>query len=148
MTAVHWPEKYQPLETAVHVSNELLMAAPAERIWAWLIRATLWLTWYEDAKDVVMKGGSYHDLFPRARFHWKTFGLSIESVVQEFIPRERIGWTGLGFGMDVYHGWVIEPRGSGCYVLPRRTRTAWPLVRSRCWRPIVCTSTTKYGSNV
>ncbi|WP_419728305.1 SRPBCC domain-containing protein [Lichenicola sp.] len=113
---INWPDAYRPSETAVHVRNELLIAAPAERIWAWLIRAPLWPTWYENSQDVAIEGGAF-DLSPGARFSWKTFGLSIDSVVGEFVPNQRIGWTGIGTGMDVYHGWVIAPRDGGCLVL-------------------------------
>ena len=116
MPGINWPEAYRPDNTSVHVRNELLIEAPAERVWAWLVRATLWPSWYENAKDVVIEGGA-PDLSPGARFSWKTFGLSIDSVVEEFVPQERIGWTGIGLGMDVYHGWLIERRDGGSYVL-------------------------------
>jgi len=116
MSGINWPDAYRPEATTVHVRNELLIAAPPERIWAWLIRAISWPDWYENAQDVVIEHAAA-DLSPGARFHWKTFGLSIESVVEEFTPFERIGWTGIGLGMDVYHGWLIEPRVGGCWVL-------------------------------
>ena len=116
MPEINWPEAYRPDATAVHVRNELLIQATPERIWAWLVRATLWPDWYENARDVAIEGGA-SDLSPGARFHWKTFGLAIASVVGEFVPHQRIGWTGVGTGMDVYHGWLIEPQGGGCLVL-------------------------------
>lgn len=114
--SINWPEAYRPDVTSVHVRNELLIAAAPERVWAWLVRATLWPDWYENAKDVVIEDGAAA-LSPGARFHWKTFGLSIESVVGEFVPFERLGWTGVGLGMDVYHGWLITPRDGGSHVL-------------------------------
>lgn len=122
MTEIHWSPQYGPAATAVHVSNELEMKAPAERVWAWLVRAVLWPTWYENAKDVRLENPLQTDLQLGTRFHWKTFGLGIESVVEEFEPYMRIGWTGIGTGMDVYHGWVIEPRLGGCYVLTQENQ--------------------------
>lgn len=102
MSEINWPEAYRPDATAVHVRNEMLIQAP-QRVWAWLVRARSWPDWYENARDVEVEAGAI-DLSPGARFRWTTFGLSIESVVGEFVPFERIGWTGIGVGMDVYHG--------------------------------------------
>ncbi len=123
MVSINWPEPYRPGATAVHVSNELLMQAPAARVWAWLIRATLWPSWYENAKDVVIDGGV--ELGLGARFTWRTFGVAVSSVVEEFVPEARIGWTGAGLGMNVYHGWVIEPRGQGCLVLTEENQNGF-----------------------
>ena len=116
MPDINWPDRYRPDATAIHVRNDLVMDAPPGRIWAWLVRAALWPSWYENVKDVAIEGGGT-DLYPGSRFRWKTFGLAIESVVEEFVPEQRIGWTGVGMGMDVYHGWLIEQRGQGCHVL-------------------------------
>ncbi len=116
MSEITWPEAYRPDATAVHVRNEILIDAEPRRVWAWLIRATSWPDWYENARDVEIEGGAT-ELSDGARFRWTTFGLSIESVVQEFVPSERIGWTGIGIGMDVYHGWLIQPEDGGSRVL-------------------------------
>lgn len=116
MRGIHWPEDYRPAATAVHVRNEILIAASPERIWAWLIRASFWPDWYENAKDVVIDG-HVADLSPGVRFYWKTFGLAIKSVVGKFEPFQHLGWTGIGVGMDVYHGWLLEPVDGGTHVL-------------------------------
>ena len=109
MSEINWPEAYRPDATAVHVRNEMLIQAAPQRVWAWLIRARSWPDWYENARNVEIEGGAT-ELSPGARFRWTTFGLDIESVVTEFVPFERIGWTGIGLGMDVYHGWLMQPR--------------------------------------
>lgn len=113
---IRWPEKYRPERTAVHAHNELEMHVPPEPVWAWLIRADLWPTWYSNAKDVTIRGGA-HELGPGVTFRWKTFGASLNSRVEEFVPCERLGWTASGTGIDVYHAWLIEKRPSGCYVI-------------------------------
>jgi hypothetical protein len=40
--AVKWPYHYEPRNCPIHVQNELDMAAPQDRVWAWLIRAPHW----------------------------------------------------------------------------------------------------------
>lgn len=124
MGEIRWPARYRPEATRVHVRNELAMEAPAERVWAWLIRASRWPEWYPNARNVRIAGGG-RDLAPGARFTWRTFGAAVGSVVEEFIAPERIGWTGAGIGLDVYHGWLIEPRGTGCWVLTEENQNGF-----------------------
>jgi len=100
----------------VHVSNQLEMAVSADRVWAWLIRAKLWPTWYSNSANVIIDDGK-PDLHLGTTFKWKTFGLNLESKVEEFVPYERLAWTAHGVGIHAYHAWLIEERASGCRVL-------------------------------
>jgi hypothetical protein len=123
---IHWPSRYSPSQTAVHVSNELDMDAKAVAAWAWLIRADLWPSWYPNSANVTYLSGAGPDLSLGRRFHWKTFGVPLESVVLEFVPGERIAWSGKAFGLDVYHAWLIEPRGEeSCAVLTEENQNGW-----------------------
>ena len=106
----------------MHVRNELEIDAPPEVVWAWLIRAQLWPVWYENAADVTFLSGTPPDLSPGARFRWKTFGVRIESTVQEFVPNERIAWDAHGIGTDAYHAWVIGGTPGGSQVLTEETQ--------------------------
>jgi len=130
---INWPSKYEPSRTAVHVRNELAMEAGPEAVWAWLIRAALWPTWYPNSAGVRFLDSGGPDLFLGARFRWKTFGVGIESVVQEFVPRERIAWDGHGFGVDVYHAWAIGALDDGgAEVLTEETQNGW-MARASNW---------------
>lgn len=117
-----WPAYYQPSVCPIHVRNEIDIAAPADKVWAWLIRAQLWPTWYVNAANVRMVNGTTPDLALGTIFRWKTFGVSIESTVQEFVPGERIAWNGKAFGLDVYHAWLIQKTATGCHVLTEETQ--------------------------
>ena len=70
--------------------NELEMASAPETVWAWLIRAQLWPTWYPNSANIVFLTGQPPDLAFGTRFRWKTFGVTIESTVLEFVPYERL----------------------------------------------------------
>ena len=110
-----WPERYRPDRAAVHVANELDVPAPPERVWAWLIRAPLWPTWYPNSHDVQVAHGATC-LTAGAEFTWKTFGVALRSRVEVFDPPERLAWTGRAGGLDVFHAWVIERRPPGSHV--------------------------------
>jgi hypothetical protein len=49
-------------------------------------------------------------------FRWTTFGLPLESRVNEFVPYSRIGWYGYAPGTppSFYHTWYLKPDGEGC----------------------------------
>lgn len=119
---VNWPEKYHPDRTPVHVRNEIDIAAPCERVWAWLIRAQLWPTWYDNADDVQFIRGSGPDLAADTQFRWRTFGVNIESTIREFEPSSRIAWDAKGTGIDAYHAWLLEPTSGGCHVTTEETQ--------------------------
>jgi uncharacterized protein YndB with AHSA1/START domain len=119
---IRWPPHYRPENCAVHVRNELDMKAPRDRIWACLVRATLWPDFYENAKDVKILDGHGPDLQKETRFTWKTFDLRIESKVLEYVPEERIAWDARGLGFDGYHAWVLTPSEKGCHVLTEETQ--------------------------
>ena len=129
---VRWPPRYSPASAPVFVHNELEMDAPPEVVWAWLVRAPLWPTWYENASDVTLLSGTPPDLSPEARFRWTTFGVRLESRVQEFVPGERIAWVARCAGVDAYHAWVIGGRPGGSHVLTEETQHGW-LARLGAW---------------
>jgi uncharacterized protein YndB with AHSA1/START domain len=131
---IDWPENYRPERAVVHVRNELEMPAPAESVWAWLVRAKLWPTWYPNSQNVMIEGGA-SDLKPGSRFRWKTFGVTLNSRVEEFLPAERLAWSARSPGVAAYHAWVIESRPSGCYVLTEESQNGLMARLSNALRP-------------
>ena len=120
--AVKWPDRYEPRNCPIHVRNELDMAAPQDRVWAWLIRAPLWPAWYFNSSNVKIISGTDHVLKEGSRFRWKTFGVSLVSTVLEYVPNERIAWDARAFGVDAYHAWVLRPSAMGCHVITGETQ--------------------------
>ena len=131
---IRWPENYSPDRTKVHVRNQLEMPVPSEAVWAWLIRAELWPTWYNNSRQVVIEGRA-HDLGPGLSFKWTTFGVKLESKVEEFVPGERLAWSAHATGIDAYHAWLIEKRPSGCYVITEENQNGWLATLSNTLRP-------------
>lgn len=125
-TTIHWPEHYSPANTHVHVSNELLIAAPAETIWAWLLRAESWPDWYTNSADIHFLSHAGPDLRDRSRFRWKTFGARITSKVLEFEPARRLAWDAHGIGISAWHAWLLTPQPDGTtHILTEETQNGW-----------------------
>jgi len=119
---IRWPEEFDPARAPVFVSNELGIAARREAVWAWLLRAELWPTWYSNSRNVRILEGPRPDLAPGTRFRWWTFGVRIESVVREFEPCERLAWVARAPGIRAYHAWLLTRTDSGCHVLTEETQ--------------------------
>jgi polyketide cyclase/dehydrase/lipid transport protein len=122
---IKWPEKYHPSCTSVHVSNSLSVTIKPELLWAWMIRAPLWPTWYPNSSNVVFLDSTGQDLQKGTRFRWKTFGVTIESEVKEFEPCERLAWSAVGIGVDAYHAWLFEPKPAACNMLTEETQNGF-----------------------
>src|SRR5712671_2374406 len=92
-SAIHWPEGYSPDTADLFSHNALHMNASCERVWSHIVAATKWPEWYPNSKDVRLTDGGA-ELKAGSVFRWSTFGLPLESRVNEFVPYSRIGWYG------------------------------------------------------
>lgn len=90
-------------------------------MWASLVRAPLWPSWYPNASNVVLAGGA-SELALGVSFTWRTFGVAIRSTVLEFEPMERVAWSAFGLGVDAYHAWLLTPIPGGTRVLTEETQ--------------------------
>jgi len=131
---IKWPDRYSPERTRVHVKNELSMDTMPEVVWAWILRAKLWPTWYSNSANVSIEGGG-SDLQAGSAFRWKTFGVTLSSKVEEFVPFERLAWSARATGIDAYHAWLIEPTSEGCRVTTEETQNGWLAAINRAARP-------------
>jgi hypothetical protein len=114
---IHWPQGFDPSQADLFSHNELLINASCERFWSHIIDAKGWPEWYPNAKEVKLTGVNV--LRDGTVFRWTTFGLPIESKVNEFTPYTRIGWYGYapGTAPSFYHTWYLKTRGDACLVV-------------------------------
>jgi hypothetical protein len=114
---IHWPQGFAPSQADLFSHNELLINATCERIWSHIIDAAKWPEWYPNSKEVKINGDSV--LKDGTVFRWTTFGLPLESKVNEFVPYARIGWYGYAPGTEpsFYHTWYLKPQGDACLVV-------------------------------
>jgi hypothetical protein len=120
-TAVSFPGGMRRSESPIFTHNELLIAAPAERIFAALVRAKRWPSFYGNAKNIEIDGGA-EELTLGTTFHWTTFGVRVHTTIAERVPDRRLAWSGRGLGSTAYHGWIIEPQSAGCLVITEETQ--------------------------
>ena len=129
---IRWPQEFRPENSPIHVRNELNMQANPQAVWECLIDAERWPDWYPNAKRVRFQNQDKGPLKKGTVFRWTTFGVRISSEVVEFVPGERIAWTGKAQGLWVYHAWLIKKTDTGCCVLTEETQHGW-MVRLGAW---------------
>jgi hypothetical protein len=135
---IHWPAEFEPDRCAVHVRNELEIAAPASAVWSWLVHARSWPTYYDNSQNVVFVTDTESPtLRENTRFTWRTFGVNLQSQVREYVEGERIAWDARGlFGLYVYHAWLIIPRDEhNCFIITEEAQHGLPARLSKCFFP-------------
>lgn len=118
---IRWPAGYAPADCPVYVVNHIDIAASPSVVWAHLVRAADWPDWYANSSNVHLSDGG-RDLSANATFRWRTFGVGLDTVVQEWVENERIAWLATSFGVRAYHAWLIVPSGGGCRVITEETQ--------------------------
>ena len=130
-TAIRWPDGYEPEGAPIYAVNKLEIDAPRERVWAWLERPDLWPSFYSNCWRVRHMDGPWPEVRLGSRFRWITFGTLVTSQIVEFDPPERLSWDARELGAKGLHGWVLEKRRGGCYVVTEETQRGWSVGLAR-----------------
>jgi uncharacterized protein YndB with AHSA1/START domain len=117
---VRWPATFAPGEAELFSHNEVVIAAPCERVWSTLVQASAWPSWYSNAHDVALAGAE-RELRSGSHFSWTTFGIRVHSEVREFVPARRLAWFGQAPGITAYHAWQLSPLATSCHVVTDET---------------------------
>jgi len=131
---IHWPQGLEPRNVDVFVHNEGWIDAPPEIVWANLIDATQWPSWYANSADVRIEGGQ-SKLAKGVSFNWKTFGFSIRSTVDVFEPNREIGWGVDSPEFAVHHAGVLVPERGGTRVITEETQKGADAIKFRLEQP-------------
>jgi uncharacterized protein YndB with AHSA1/START domain len=97
------------------VRREVVVAAPAERVWRLLSDAPGWPGWYSPARDVALAG----ELAVDTRFTWASGGARMRSRFAVLDPGREVTWTGQSMGAKAVHRHVLEPGPDGGGTLVR-----------------------------
>lgn len=123
-TGITWPAAYEPTRSKFYVHNELEIAAPPEAVWAILVDALKWESWYEGAKDVALQRGDTL-LQAGAVFQWQTMGLKFRSTIKEYEPNRLLAWESVRKSIQGYHVWLLVPTATGCKVVTDESQNGW-----------------------
>jgi uncharacterized protein YndB with AHSA1/START domain len=131
---IHWPQGLEPRNVDVFVHNEGWIDAPPEIVWANLIDATQWPSWYSNSADVHIDGDQLK-LAEGVTFYWKTFGFPIARTVDVFEPNREIGWSVENPTFRVHHAWVLVPERGGTRVITEEGQKGAVAIKFRLEQP-------------
>ena len=114
---IHWPEGFHTEQADLFAHNEIVVHASCEKVFANIVDAQVWPSWYPNYYNVELLNSRDGKLHEGTRFSWDTFGVHIESRVNEFVPNSRIGWFGDGTGMNAYHTFLLLKTDKGCHIV-------------------------------
>ena len=117
-----FPPEFEPTNCPVHVRNEILINASPEKVWNELIRAKNWHKYYFNSSKVDFLNETGEALKAGTKIKWKTFGASLISNVEEFVPYTRLAWNAKGIGVWVYHAWLLVPTATGCHLITEESQ--------------------------
>jgi uncharacterized protein YndB with AHSA1/START domain len=131
---IHWPQGLEPRHVDVFVHNEGWIHAPPEVVWANLIDAAQWPSWYSNAANVRIEGGATK-LAKGVSFTWTTFGFPIHSTVDIFEPNREIGWNVDTHQFRVHHAWLLLPERGGTRVITEEAQKGADAIKFRLEQP-------------
>jgi len=114
---IHWPDGFHPEQADLFAHNEIVVHASCEKIFANIVDAPVWPSWYPNSHNVTLLNSPDGKLHEGTQFSWDTFGVHIESRVHEFVPNSRLGWFGDGTGMNAYHTFLLLKTDEGCHIV-------------------------------
>jgi hypothetical protein len=117
-----WPKGFEPDVTPIFAHNEIVIAAPPARVFAALLDARSWSTYYENASKLELPAG-VERLGPDVHFGFTTFGVAFSAQITLFEADQALGWTCTGGTpeLSVHHRWLLEPEGSGTRLVTEET---------------------------
>jgi len=88
----------------IKASVEIVIQAPAEKVWSVLTAVNNWPKWQSDIKEAEMIG----PLESGTAFTWRSGGTRIRSKIALVEPNKEIAWTGTALNATAVHVWKLE----------------------------------------
>lgn len=117
---IHWPSGFSPADAHGYHRARAIVRASAERAFDQLTDVANWSTWVPALDEVST------DAFQQT-FEVRWAGHRFEVFVGEHVPPHRLGWLGIGGGVQLYQAWLFteDERGTEI-VVENALRTGAP----------------------
>lgn len=111
------------------IEEAVLIKAPKEEVWKTFTDLSCWKEWNSTACDAASPSGRIEEGEP-IRFCLRPFNLpvSLDPVVDEVIPYERVIWSGSKFGISSRHAFLFQQAANGVLVTSREEFRGIPLL--------------------
>jgi hypothetical protein len=110
----------------VKAAAEIIIAAPASKVWNLLTDIKDWPKWQPD----ISKSSIQSDPALGSQFSWSSGGMDIRSTVRLLDPQKAICWTGRVWHIHAIHCWTLSALPDGrILVKTRESMDGWLLSR-------------------
>ncbi|SNX88274.1 polyketide cyclase/dehydrase/lipid transport protein [Streptomyces sp. TLI_55] len=107
---IHWPSGFSPDQAQSFCTARAVVNAPPARAFELLSDVARWPEWVPGVTEVRVG--------PLVRnFEVWLHGHRFEIFVGEHVPPYRLGWSGVGAGVQLYQAWLITAVESGTHVV-------------------------------
>ncbi|MFF7094465.1 SRPBCC family protein [Streptomyces rubradiris] len=107
---IHWPSGFSPAQAHSFCQAEAVVHAPPATAFALLADVPGWPGWVPGITEA--RPG------PLARTYEVLFhGQRFEVFVGEQVTPRRLGWSGVGAGVQVYQAWLLTAVGGGTHAV-------------------------------
>ncbi len=130
---MNWPTYFEPSASPIFVHNEIEINATPEKVWAILVDAKEWKSWYNGAGDV--EAMDVAKLETNTKFSWRNLKMNVLSEVQQYEPNKLLAYTVKAKGVDTYHVWAIVPTPTGCKIITQETQHGFKCKMGKIFKP-------------
>ncbi|MET7511879.1 SRPBCC family protein [Streptomyces sp. NPDC005480] len=117
---IHWPAGFSPDDAHGFFQRQATVRASPDRAFALLTDVSKWPEWSPGLSEVSID--ALAQLFS-VRWHGHRF----EVFVGENEPPHRIGWLGIGAGVQLYQAWLLTAVEGGTHIVTENVvRSAAP----------------------
>ncbi|MFF7559829.1 SRPBCC family protein [Streptomyces pseudovenezuelae] len=107
---IHWPSGFSPDQAHSFCQTQAVVHAPPALAFALLTDVPRWPEWVPGLTEA--RAGPLARSF-EVRFHGHRF----EMYTGEHVPYTRLGWSGVGAGVQLYQAWLLTPVADGTHVV-------------------------------
>ncbi|MER7930699.1 SRPBCC family protein [Streptomyces sp. NPDC096057] len=107
---IHWPSGFSPDQAHGFCQAQAVVHAPPSTAFALLADVARWPDWVPGVTEV--DPGAVERAFD-VWFHGHRFEISLG----EHVPHTRLGWSGIGAGVQLYQAWLLTPVPDGTHVV-------------------------------
>ncbi|MFJ5035793.1 SRPBCC family protein [Streptomyces sp. NPDC088560] len=107
---IHWPSGFSPGNAHSFCQAQAVVHASPATAFALLSDVTRWPEWVPGITEA--SSGQLDRMF-KVQFH----GHQFEIYVGEHVPPHRLGWSGVGAGVQLYQAWLLTAVEGGTHVV-------------------------------
>jgi hypothetical protein len=107
---IHWPSGFSPAEAHGFHQARAVVPGPPERVFRLLTDPAGWTSWVPGCEEVST------ETFAQT-FEVRWAGHRFEVYVGEHVPPRRLGWMGIGAGIQLYQAYLLTAAEGGTEIV-------------------------------